>query len=61
MEKSGNVVPCKYVSSSPLAQNFEWKSYFISFDACFPTEHRTNFPQSTVPVRKILAHICQIK
>ena len=37
------------------------KSYFISLDVCFPTEHRTNFPQSTVPVRMILAHICQIK
>ena len=37
------------------------KSYFISLDVCFPTEHRTNFPQSTVPVRRILAHICQIK
>ena len=37
------------------------KSYFISLDVCFPTEHQTNFPQSTVPVRRILAHICQIK
>ena len=37
------------------------KSYFISLDVCFPTDHRTNFPQSTVPVRRILAHICQIK
>ena len=37
------------------------KSYFISLDVCFPTEHRTNFPQSTVPVRRILAQICQIK
>ena len=37
------------------------KSYFISLDVCFPTKHRTNFPQSIVPVRRILAHICQIK
>ena len=37
------------------------KSYFISLDVCFPTGHRTIFPQSTVPVRRILAHICQIK
>ena len=37
------------------------KSYFISLDVCFPTEHPTNFPQSTVPVRRILALICQIK
>ena len=37
------------------------KSYFIPLDACFPTEHRTNFLQCTVPVRRILAHICQIK
>ena len=33
------------------------KSYFLSFDLCFPTEHRATFPK----VRKILAHICQIK
>ena len=33
------------------------KSYFPSLDVCFPTEHRTNFPQSL----KDLAHICQIK
>ena len=25
MLKSDNVVPCKYVSASPLAQNFVWK------------------------------------
>ena len=37
------------------------KSYFISFNVRFPTDHRTNFLQSTVPVRRILAHICQIK
>ena len=37
------------------------KNYFISLDVCFPTGHWTNFPQSTVLVRRILAHICQIK
>ena len=37
------------------------KSYFISLDVCFPTEHQTNFSKSTVTVRMILAHICQIK
>ena len=37
------------------------KSHFISLDVCLPTEHRTNFPQSTVPVGRILALICQIK
>ena len=37
------------------------KSYFISLDVCFPADHLTNFLQSTVPVRRILAHICRIK
>ena len=55
------MVLCKYVAASPLAQNFYLKSHFISLDFCFPTVHLTNFPQSTVPLRRILAHICQIK
>ena len=29
MGKSDNVVPCKYVSASPLAQNFVWKVIFF--------------------------------
>ena len=33
------------------------KSYFLSLDLCFPTEHWTNFPK----VRRGLARICHIK
>ena len=57
MVKSDNVVPCKYVSASPLAQNFVWKVIFFLLVRVSPTVHRTNFPQSS----KDLAHICQIE
>ena len=57
MVKSDNVVPCKYVSASLLAQNFVWKVIFFFKIRVSPTEHRPIFPK----VRRILAHICQIK
>ena len=55
---------CGYVQiclSVPSSSKLCMKSYFISLDVCFPIEHRTNCPKSTMPVRRILAHICQIK
>ena len=31
MVKSDDVVPCKYVSASSLAQNFAWKVIFFLY------------------------------
>ena len=57
MVKSDNVVPCKYVSASPLAQNFVWKVIFFHYIRVSPLSIEPTFPK----VRKILAHICQIE
>ena len=57
MVKSDNAVPCKYVSASPLAQNFVWKVIFFLLIRVSPLSIGPTFPK----VRKILAHICQIK
>ena len=57
MVKSDNVVPCKYVSASPLAQNFVWKVIFFLSICVSPLSIGPNFPK----VRRILSHICQIK
>ena len=59
MVKSDNVVPCKYmyVSASPLAQNCVWKVIFFLSIRVSPLSIRPTFPK----VRRILAHICQIK
>ena len=57
MVKSDNVVPCKYVSASPLAQNFIWKVIFLLKVCVSPLSIGPIFPK----VRRILAHICQIK
>ena len=57
MVKSDNVVPCKYVSASPLAQNFVWKVIFFLQIPVLPLSIGPTFPK----VRRILAHICQIK
>ena len=57
MMKSDNVVPCKYVSASPLAQNFAWKVIFFLWIRVSPLSIGPTFPK----VRRILAHICQIK
>ena len=57
MVKSDNVVPCKYVSASPLAQNFVWKVIFFLLVRVSPLSIGPTFPK----VRRILAHICQIE
>ena len=57
MVKSDNMVPCKYVSASPLAQNFIWKAIFFLKICVSPRSMGPTFPK----VRRILAHICQIK
>ena len=57
MVKSGNVVPCKDVSASPLAQNFVWKVIFFLLVRVSPLSIEPTFPK----VWRILAHICQIK
>ena len=57
MVKSGNVVPCKNVSASPLAQNFVWKVIFFLLVRVSPLSIEPTFPK----VRRILAHICQIR
>ena len=57
MVKSDNAVPCKCVSASPLAQNFVWKVIFFLLIRVSPLSIGPTFPK----VRKILAHICQIK
>ena len=57
MVKSDNVVPCKYVSASPLAQNFVRKVIsFLKIRVSPPSIGQT-FPK----VRRTLANICQIK
>ena len=55
--KFGNVVPCKYVSASPLAQNFVWKVIFFLYIRVSQLSIEPTFPK----VRRILAVICQIK
>ena len=57
MVKSDNVVPCKYVSASPLAQNFVRKVIFFLLVRVSPLSIGPTFPK----VRRILAHICQIE
>ena len=57
MVKSDNVVPCKYVSASHPAQNFIWKVIFFLLIRVSPLSIRPTLPK----VRRILAHICQIK
>ena len=57
MVKSDNVVPWKYVSASPLAQNFVWKVIFFLLVRVSPLSIGPTFPK----VRRILAHICQIE
>ena len=57
MVESDNVVPCKYVSASPLAQNFVWKVIFFLLVRVSPLSIGPTFPK----VRRILAHICQIE
>ena len=57
MVKSDNAVPYKYVSASPLAQNFVWKVIFFLLIRVSPLSIGPTFPK----VWKILAHICQIK
>ena len=57
MVKSDNVVPCKYVSASPLAQNFVRKNIFFLLIRVSPLSIGPTFPK----VRRILAHICQNK
>ena len=57
MVKSDNVVPCKYVSASHPAQNFVWKVIFFLLIRVSPLSSRPTLPK----VRRILAHICQIK
>ena len=57
MVKSDIAVPCKYVSVSPLAQNFVWKVIFFLLIRVSPLSIGPTFSK----VRKILAHICQIK
>ena len=57
MVKSDNVVPCKYVSVSHPAQNFVWKVIFFLLVRVSPLIIRPTLPK----VRRVLAHICQIK
>ena len=57
MVKSDDVVPCKYVSASPLAKNFVWKVIFFLNIRVSPLSIGPNF----LKVRRILAHIFQIK
>ena len=57
MVKSDNVVPCNYVSASSLAQNFVWKVIFFLKIRVSPLSIGPFFPK----VRRILAHICEIK
>ena len=57
MVKSDNAVPCKCVSASPLAQNFVCKVIFFLLIRVSPMSIGPTFHK----VRKILAHICQIK
>ena len=57
MVKSDNVVPCKYVTASPPAQNFVRKVIFFLLIRVSPLSIRPTLPK----VRRILAHICQIK
>ena len=57
MVKSNNVVPCKYVSASPPAQNFVRKVIFFLLIRVSPLSIGLTFPK----VRRILAHICQNK
>ena len=57
MVKSDNAVPCKYVSASSLAQSFVLKVIFFLLIRVSPLSIGPTFPK----VRKILAHICQIK
>ena len=57
MVKSDNVVPCKYVSASPPAQNFVRKVIFFLLIRVSPLSIGPTYPK----VRRILAHICQNK
>ena len=57
MVKSENVVPCKYVSASPLAQNFVWKVIFLLKICVSPLSIGPTIPKA----RRSLAHICHIK
>ena len=57
MVKSDNVVPCKYVSASPPAQNLVRKVIFFLLIRVSPLSIGPTFPK----VRRILAHICQNK
>ena len=45
MVKSDNVVQCKYVSASPLAQKFVWKIIFF-FKFVFPHWASDQYPKS---------------
>ena len=45
MEKSGNVVPCKYVLASSLAQNFYMENHLLSLNVSCCTKHQTTFLQ----------------
>ena len=64
MVKLGNVVPCKYVLASSLA-NFDMKNHFLSSNLLADTtsnlladtKYRTTFAQSTVPLGRNLACI----
>ena len=55
--KADNVVPCKYVSASPPAQNFVRKVIFFLLIHVSPLSIGPTFPK----VRRMLAHICQYK
>ena len=57
MVKSDNVVPCKYVSASSLAQHIVYKVIFFLKIRVSPLSIGPTFPK----VRRVLAHICQIK
>ena len=57
MVKSDNVVPCKYVSASPPAQNFVRKVIFFLLIRVSPLSIGPTF----LKVWQILAHICQNK
>ena len=57
MVKSDNVVLCKYVPSSPLAQYLAWKVIFFLKIRVSPLSIGPTFPK----VQRILAHIFQIK
>ena len=49
------------MSKRPLSPKILYEKLFYFFRCVFPHRASTNFLQSTVPVRSILAHICQTK